>query len=468
VTPALDAARAALAGTLAWVVGGAVRDELLGRPSEDLDVAVAADPRTAARALARHAGGIAFELSGEFGAWRVLAGDRSWHVDVAALQGGSIEADLAQRDFTVNAMALPLGGGELLDPHGGRADLDARLLRMVSPAAFDDDPLRTLRLARFACEVGLEPEAATEAAARDHAAGIDEVAAERVFGELKRVVTADRVLDGLALMDRIGVTAHVLPELDRLRGVEQNRYHHLDVHDHTLAVLASAMEIERDPAAVLGDELGDPLREHLARPLADELTRAGGLRLGALLHDVAKPQTQARGEDGEVLGFPGHAEQGADAARDVLARLRASERLRAHVAALTRHHLRLGFLVHETPLDRRAIHRYLVRTAPVQVDVTLLSVADRLATRGHKGDESIARHLDVARLVLPSALGFDDETARAPLVRGDELAGALGIMPGPELGRLLAQIAEARFAGEVSTRDEAVALARRLSAPGAR
>jgi tRNA nucleotidyltransferase/poly(A) polymerase len=462
VTEALDAAREALAGRTAWVVGGAVRDELLGRPVADIDLVVGEDARAAARRLARRARGPAFELSGEFGAWRVIGPDRSWQVDVTPLQGGTLETDLARRDFTVNAMARPLAGGDLVDPHGGAADLAAGRLRMVSEAGFDDDPLRVLRLARFACELGLEPEAGTVAAATARAPRIAGVSAERVFAELKRIVAADRVLDGLALMERLTLTAHVLPELAGLRGVEQNRYHHLDVYDHTLAVLEQTVALQRDPAPALGDDLGGPLRAFLDRPLSDEITRGTALRLGALLHDVAKPQTQARNPDGSILGFPGHADQGADVSRAILTRLRASERLRAHVAGLARHHLRLGYLVHETPLDRRAIHRYLTRTSPVEVDVSLLSVADRLATRGRKADEAIGKHLDVARLVLPAALDYPAYAAQPALVRGDELAKAVGVRPGPALGELLAELAAARYAGEIVTRDEALALARRL------
>jgi poly(A) polymerase len=466
VTDALDAVRAALAGEPAWVVGGAVRDRLLGRPVADVDLAVDGDVRPLARRLARHTGGPAFELSDTFGGWRVIAPDRRWHVDLMPLQGGSLEEDLSRRDFTVNAMAERLDAGALVDPHHGADDLAARQLRMVSPAAFDDDPLRVLRLARFACELDLEPEPATVAAATTRAGRIATVAAERVFAELKRVVAADRVLEGLALMDRLGLTAHVLPELTAMRGVEQNRYHHLDVYDHTLAVLEETVALQRDPGAALGDTLAEPVRTFLARPLSDELTRGTALRFGALLHDAAKPETQTRDADGTILGFPGHAELGAERSRAALARLRASERLRAHVAALARHHLRLGFLVHEAPLDRRAIHRYLVATAPVEVDVSLLSVTDRLATRGRKADESIARHVEVARIVLPEALHFEAFRAQPPLVRGDVLAAELGLEPGPALGELLAQIAEARFAGEVATPEEALAFARRVSGRG--
>ncbi|MBI5104196.1 MAG: HD domain-containing protein [Solirubrobacterales bacterium] len=457
MSDALAAAREALAGARAWVVGGAVRDALLGRDVDDVDVVVDGDVAAAAKALGRHAGGPAFALSDTFGAWRVIGPDRRWQVDLMPVQGGGLHADLARRDFTVNAMAEPLAGGALEDPFHGREDLAARRLRMVTPIAFDDDPLRVLRLARFACELGFGTDPGTVEAARHAARAIADVAGERVFAELRRVVAADTALDGLALMDDLGLTAHVLPELAAMRGVAQNRYHHLDVHDHTLAVLEEAIRLEREPAAVLGDDaVGARVRAFLAEPFADGLTRGGALRFGALLHDVAKPETQARDEHGEVLGFPGHAELGACEAREVLARLRTSERLRAHVAALTRHHLGLGFLTHRAPLQRRDLFKYLMKTQPVPVDVSLLSIADRLATRGRKAQEAIERHLALARVVLPEALDFDPRAA--PLVRGDELAAALGVQPGRELGRLLLEVAEARFAGEVATRDEAVAL----------
>jgi putative nucleotidyltransferase with HDIG domain len=260
-------------------------------------------------------------------------------------------------------------------------------------------------------------------------------------------------------MDELGVGAAILPELDALHGVEQNVYHHRDVHGHTLEALEMTMALQADPGAYLGAEHADAVRAVLAEPLSDELDRGTALRFGALLHDAAKPATLGRREDGTPT-FKGHDAVGADLARDVLTRLRASERLKAHVAALTAHHLRLGFLVHERPLAPRALYRYLSRCAPVEVDVTLLSVADRLATRGRKAEPAIAAHLELAREVLPAALRWRADGPPEPLVRGDELAAELGVAPGPDLGRLLAEIEEARFAGEVATRSDAVALAR--------
>jgi putative nucleotidyltransferase with HDIG domain len=266
-------------------------------------------------------------------------------------------------------------------------------------------------------------------------------------------------------MDEIGLTAAILPELDALRGVEQNRYHHADVHRHTLEVLEQTVVLQADPGAVFGEQHEEALRALLAEPLADDLDRAVAMRLGALLHDAAKPDTLGHRADGSPT-FLGHDRAGAQLARDVLTRLRSSEKLKTHVAALVRHHLRLGFLVHERPLSRRALYGYLTTCEPVEVDVTLLSVADRLATRGRNAPEAIAKHVELAREILPEALAWRARGRREPLVRGDRVAAALEIRDGPQIGRLLAAIEEARFAGEVSTGDEALALAARLHEQG--
>lgn len=460
----LAIARAALSDVPAWLVGGAVRDRLLGRAeagSPDLDLAVGGDVEAAARTLARAARAAVFPLSEDFGAWRVVGRGGAWQADLSPLLGDTIEQDLAQRDFTVNAIAEPLAGGEPIDPTGGRADLAARRLRMVSAAAFAADPLRVLRLPRFACELGLAADEETVRAAAGHAPALAQVAGERVFAELKRIVAAPDPLAGIELMERVGALGAVLPELAALAGVEQSAYHHLDVYQHTLGVLAETVALERDPVAVFGEADGAAVAALLAEPLADELTRGTALRFGALMHDVAKPQTRGVTGEGRIT-FYGHDAAGAKTARAILARLHASERLRAHVAALTRHHLRLGFLVRERPLSPRAEYRYLKACEPVEVDVTLLSVADRLATRGRKADEAIAKHLQLARELIGPALAWRVHGSPAVPIRGDELADALAIARGPQLGALLAQLEEAVYAGEVHTREDAVEHARRL------
>jgi len=466
----VDVARDALAGTRAWLVGGAVRDRLLGRQTADVDVVVDGDPAQAARAVARAARRAAcFALSENFGSWRVVAREGAWQVDVEPLRGETIEDDLALRDFTVNAIAQPLAGGAPVDPLGGIDDLRAKRLRMSRAGAFAQDPLRVLRLVRLALELDLRPEADTLRAAGAHADALRDVSAERVFMELRRIVACPRARGGLEMMGALGATAAVLPELEALRGVEQNRFHHLDVYGHTLEVLDRAVELTTGALSGSG-ELRECIGEHrvavgalLAEPLADELTRGDALRWGALLHDAAKPLTRAvRPQDGRVT-FIGHDVRGAELARTVLERLRASERLRAHVSALVRHHLRLGFLVHDPqPLARRTLFAYLRTCSPVEVDVTLLSVADRLATRGDRAQESVRAHLTLAGEVLGEALRWREDGPPKPLLRGDELARGVAIATGPRVGELLEQLAAAQYAGEVSTRDQALAYARAL------
>jgi poly(A) polymerase len=443
----------------AWLVGGAVRDRLLGRATTDFDVAVAGSPRPVARALARAADAHRFALSEAFGAWRVIARDHSWQVDVTPLAGETIEEDLAQRDLTVNAIAQPLGEGELVDPFGGAADLEARRLRMVSAGAFERDPLRVMRVARLACELGFVADAASVSAAAANARGLAAVAPERVFMELKLIIASERAVNGVRLLSELGATGVVLPELEQLRGVAQSRFHHLDVYEHTLAVLDATIELERDPEAVFAQHAG-AVAAVLDEPLANELTRGQGIRFGALFHDIAKPLTRAVSDVGRVT-FLGHDAAGAEIAASALGRMRASERLAEFVGALARHHLRLGFLVHEAPLPRRSVYRYLKACSPVQVDVTVLSVADRLATRGAGSEEAIEKHIQLARQLMGEALAWNANPPRPP-VRGDELAKAAGIRPGPEIGRVLAELEEASFAGEISGREQALARGREL------
>ncbi|MGI8903481.1 MAG: hypothetical protein ACR2IP_07465 [Solirubrobacteraceae bacterium] len=457
----------ALAGIAprAWLVGGALRDRLLGRGTIDYDVALGGDARVehVARALARDAGGYPFRLSDEFGAWRVVSHQRGWQVDLLALGAETIKADLALRDLTVNAIAEPLAGGELIDPFGGLRDLAARRLRAVSPTAFARDPLRTIRLARLACELGFAVEPDTAALATSSAPELASVAPERIFAELGRIVSAEGALGGLAVMDALEVTDAVLPELARLRGVRLGDGD-LDLYEHARAVLAQTIELERDPEPALGS--GAPaVVALLARPLAGKLTRGQALRFGALLGEVGRPQTRRMSPEGKVTSA-GHDEAGAAVVRTVLRRLRAGQRLGEHVAALSAHHRRLGLLVDEMPVDRRAIYGYLRACSPVQVDVTLLSVADRLARRGSHSDsdaQAVARHLELARRLLGEALAWLSDPPRPP-VRGDELARALGIAPGPALGRLLAELEQAKFAGEVATREQVLQRARELLA----
>jgi poly(A) polymerase len=521
----LELLRTTLTGWRAWLVGGAVRDRALlaesgsiGAPAgrsprsraasgrrlppgaADLDVVVDGDPGEAARLLVRASTvprASAFALSDDFGGWRVVARGGAWQIDVERLRGGSLEEDLSLRDFTVNAMAEPLGGAgveqrELIDPLGGLEDLAAGRLRTAGPRALVEDPLRVLRLVRMAVELGLRATPETRREASANASGLGLVSPERVFMELRRILAAERASDGLELMAAVGAMQVVLPELEATRGVQQSRYHHRDVYGHTLEVLDQVIALTAacgrgaDPTsqqaepvagrfvARLQAPLADELVALLDEPLADGLTRGEALRWGALLHDIAKPLTREvqpdpRSVEDRRVTFVGHDRRGAELTEEVLGRLRASGRLQAHVAALVRHHLRLGFLVHRPqPLARRTVFAYLRACEPVEVDVTLLSVADRLATRGARAHESIEAHLRLAQTTLADALRWRSAGGPPPaLWRGDELARELHIPLGPRLGELLEELAAARYAGEIDTREQALEHARLVCAGAA-
>jgi putative nucleotidyltransferase with HDIG domain len=460
-SPLLRTARDALERHDPWVVGGTVRDLLTERPLEDLDLIVSGEAKTAARTLANAVGGHVFSLSERFGAWRVIAPDRSWQADLTPMRDGAIDADLALRDFTINAMAVPLVTGEPLhDPHGGREDLDKRLIRVVADSAYGDDPLRTLRMARLACELEFDVDSRTLELAAGNAAAIMRVAPERVFYEFRRLLVSDNVMRGIELMDAAGLVAMLLPELEEQKGVEQNPYHHLDVWGHTLAVLESLLEFERDPTAVFGDS-ADALMAELALPLADDLARGQALRLAALLHDIGKARTRRVNDEGRVL-FIGHDQLGAEMVETLCRRLRTSVELSDYLAAITRCHLYLGFLVHERPLSRRRVYHYMRACEPVELEVTVLTVADRLATRGERTrQEAVDAHLDLARELVGEGLDWRQSGPAEPLVRGDELIRELGLDAGPRVGETLELLREAQFAGEISSREEALDLARR-------
>ncbi len=446
----------------AWIVGGAVRDAALGKEIADLDLAVVGDAGAAARAIASGSAGHAFELSSEFGTWRVVEHGGGWQIDISAARGSGIEADLAERDFTVGAVAVPLGGGAPLDPFDGLGDLERGVLRAVGDRSFAADPLRLLRAARLAAELELQVDPATRALAIAEAGRAAEPAGERQLVELALILGGERPLLGLGLLDQLGITPVVLPELAALQEVEQGPNHHLDVHGHTIAVLERTLEVEADLDRFAGERAAE-IAALLDEPLADRISRRTALRFAAILHDIGKPAT--RGERGGFVTFIGHDSVGAEMVAALCRRLRTSRAFSDHLATMTREHLRLGFLVHEAPLPPRRVHEYLRATEPVSADVTLLTIADRLSARGSgpfATEEAIRAHLDLARSMLAAALDWRRDGPPPPLLRGDELVAEVGVSEGPEVGELLAELEAAQYAGEVGTREQALALARAL------
>jgi poly(A) polymerase/tRNA nucleotidyltransferase (CCA-adding enzyme) len=438
------------------LVGGAVRDALLGRPpAVDLDVALASGALATGRRMA-DALGVAFvPLDVERGAARVVA--PGYRVDVADFRAPTLAGDLAARDFTVNALAVPLrallrhGRAPIEDPLGGLADLAARRLRLAGPGVLADDPVRVLRAVRLAVVLGFRLTPATRAAVRRAAPTCTRVSPERVRDEVLALLAAPSTARALRMADRLGVLGAVFPEVEPMRRTSQPEPHRFDVLEHSLrAVDACDRLLSRLPTL---RPFGAELAAHVGEPLGGGISRRQILKLATLLHDVSKPETR-RAVRGRVRFFE-HDVIGAARARAIGERLRLPERAVAVLERLVRHHLRPMHLA-VSGLTPRARYRFFRDLGGETRDLLLLVLADTSGVRG----ESPLRLWGRVPLVSELLAGWEEqrETFRSePLLRGGDVMARFGLPPGPEVGRLLARAREAQDLGLVATRDEALA-----------
>ncbi|MCC7354125.1 MAG: HD domain-containing protein [Anaerolineae bacterium] len=471
----------------AWLVGGYVRDRLLGRASHDLDFVVPAGGLALARRVADRFGGAFYALDEERDTGRAILSDEDGHavvVDVARWRSGDLSADLAARDFTVNALAYDIvGHGGLTDATGGLADLEAGVLRAPVPTAFRADPIRLLRAARLEAQLGFVVEPGTLIWLRKDAPLIAWVAAERVRDELVRLLALPGAARQLARLDELNLLPIVFPELARCRGVVQSEPHYLDVYGHTLQTVfhtesllqalnllpAAGPEMAASPLSALPSALApfaERLQSHLAVETSAGRNRAQMLLWAALCHDWGKPLTRTVDDEARVH-FLTHDEKGAEIA---VARLRSlvfsTDEVRL-VSEIVRHHMRPSLLAREDVLTRRAIYRFFRDTGDVGPETLLLSLADRLGTYGpHLNRDAWEGRLGFVARMLAAYYEHPEVVAPPLLVSGDDLMFALGLVPGPLVGQLLAQVREAQAAGEVTTRDEVLAFARRAAYGG--
>ena len=439
-----DAAAPAVAASGgAWVVGGAVRDTLLHRLCDDIDLVVAGDAETFAHTLAGALDGAAFSFSERFSAWRIAC--QGGHVDVAPLRGASIVDDLRGRDFTINAIARPLGGPStaLVDPCGGLADLRARRLAPCAPASLQDDPVRVVRLARLRYELDLTLAAGLEEAARGASGGLAAMSGERLEHELSALLGLSAAGSAAQCLADLGALEVVLPEVAALRGVTQNPYHHLDVFDHTLEALSFLPQI----VAALGGERYLTPPDETGLPGAAPLSP---LAWAVLLHDIGKPASRRVDGDGRVTFFY-HDRIGEELVGVVCRRLHMSRRFERFLGDLVRQHLRLGFLVREMPLTTRSLVRFRHVVEPFVFEAIALSLADRMATRGQRTPpQSLARHFRIARDVFG-----DTPSPPRRLLGGDEIMALLNLPEGAAVGRALDVLQEEIDCGVVTTPQQA-------------
>lgn len=465
--------QALLAGAgQSYLVGGTVRDALLGRESHDLDFSVDAGALELGRRLADELGAGFCALDPRRGTARVVVEDASGertYVDIATLAGGAIESDVAERDFTLNALAVDLQDLRLVDYHGGLDDMRQRRLRLVSPLGIADDPIRAMRAVRLAAELGLSVEPATEAAVARDGAGLTQTSAERIRDEVVRILALPASAGPLGRLERLGLLAHFWPEAAALKGVTQTAPHRLDVWEHTLltvtrleqllALWRGAGDAEAGQLFAPLERFGPALRTHLDAPMADRRPRGLLLKLAALLHDVGKPGSRRVEESGRIR-FLGHETLGCELAFEMATRLRFSAAEAMLVRTIVQHHMRPLSLAQAGAVTALAAHRFFRDAGAAGADIALLALADARATA--PGPLLPAQAAPFAALVaavqrlLDYGLGADGPEAQPPLLSGRDLIEDCGLTAGPQIGRWLRLIRERQVSGELTTREEAL------------
>ena len=430
----------------AFLVGGSVRDLLLGRVPKDWDVALW-EPERVGRLLAKELKGAFVPLGEEFGIYRVVLDGEQ--IDLTRIEG-SIYDDLLKRDLTINSVAVSLNTWEIIDPFMGVRDLRGGIIRMTSEENLRADPLRMLRVFRFAYTLNFEIEYRTLLAVRANSHLIERVAPERILYELKHILASDRFHEAVGLMADTGLLFRIFPELEKLthplEGLET------DVWTHTLLALRRLN--------VALDTLEDgPFTYYLHR-LEAVRDREGRLAmvLGTMFHDVGKPATYKRDEKGEI-SFHGHDYVGSKIFRRVGRRLRMSNDLIDTVSLLVAEHMHPHLLA--TPdVTRRALFRYYRRTGKWAFPIILLAYADALATPLRA--EGVAGQLRLARKLENLLRDLEAEANKPPrLVTGHDIK-ALGLPPGPIYKKILNEIEELRAEGAIKTREEALQVLKEL------
>lgn len=446
------------------LVGGAVRDGLLGRglAVSDLDLAVPSGAVELGRDLADITGGTFVLLDEIRGTGRVVVEREGagYRIDCTDYRRAGLVEDLRARDFTVDAMAVDLkvlcrdGMAQVVDPLGGINDLTARIIRACGSTVLSDDPVRALRGIRLACILEARVEDGTARLMAGVAASLPQVAAERIREELFLLFALAAGSKGLRLADRLGLLEVLFPEIGPMRTTIQTELHQCDAWEHSLRTVEGMEELLRGTAGL--SPFDGSIRAHLGEEMEAGITRGTLLKFAALFHDVAKPQTKSM--EGGRVRFIGHDKLGAAMVRTMARRLRLSGRSIGVLERCVLHHLRPMHLALAGEITLRARYRFYRDLGEEVIDVLMLSLADASGTCGWPLPLVLAGEAGaLVRELLGGLVEDRRREATPPLVTGHDVMSAFGLAPGPAVGRLLALAREAQALGVVHTKEEALA-----------
>ena len=450
-----------------FLVGGILRDLILAREKEnpDFDFCLKSAAISFSRKLAKKIKAGFVILDKEHGAARLVKKikDKVYTLDFTDFRGATLEKDLLHRDFTINALALELEkvfGTDnpynlLIDPYGGRQDLEKKIIRIVNNKAFAEDPLRILRAFSFSCLLDFKIDKKTLKLAKLERHRLTKVSCERIRDELFKIFATPVAFDYLSQLDELKILEIIFPEIKKMRGVGQGPYHHLDVWQHTLETLR---EFENLTVELKNSQ---EIQDYLNEVISGERRRYALLKLATLLHDIGKPAA-LRHEDGKTI-FHGHERMGLGIAENIARRLKLSNDEINSLKIMVLWHLRPGYLADNEELTPRAKFRYFRDTGREAIGILLLSLADQRATKGPlTTDESRRRHEKLVSGLIKEYFRRKKEKKIPRLINGDDLMRKFKLGPSPLIGKILAEIEELQAIGKIKIKKQAFQVAKKF------
>lgn len=439
-------------GAKAYIVGGYIRDKILGVETFDIDYAILnTNTIQLAKAFASKVKGHFVLLDSINEIARVVMPDKKNFVDFAKCVGNTIQEDLSRRDFSINAMGCDIENEIVIDIFGGQKDLENKILRVFDEKNLTDDPLRVLRAYRFASKYNLAIEPKTQKMLQKHKGLLNQTktAKERIQIEFLKLLEGDKSAEILQKMKDNEFLYEIFAELKEQQTIPKNSHHHLDLINHSI-------ETVRQLESFIGTE-PKWVQEHIFQDFIPGISRLAFLKLATLLHDIGKPQTWEIEADTGRHRFIRHDEIGADFAKKILKKLKYSNNQTKYISKLIKHHIYPSHLL-RSEVTEKAILRMFRRLEDETIDVILLAKADRLSAKGEAiTDEIIQKNL-LGLMLLLEKYKAAKETIKPleKLLSGEEIMELLKIKQGKELGQIIKELKEAQLSGDVSTKQEAI------------
>ncbi len=435
-----------------YLVGGAVRDLLLGKDEIlDRDLIVAdEDARNFSLKIAEFFNAKFIPLDEENKIYRVVMEDKKNFLDITNPVEGSLDKDILRRDLSINTLAVDIRSGEFIDFAGGLSDIEQKILNGVREENFTDDPLRLLRIFRFHSVLGFEISTELMEIAKKYSYLIDKPARERVEYELMKLFAGEHAHSALLKMDDAGILNRIFPFVTELKQVPPNAHHHLDLFSHSIETVKQI--------GILYNQSSPKVKEHLNRVDFGGFSRIAHLRLACFMHDIGKFSTWTIEENTGRHRFIKHDDVGSKMCPSILKKLAFSNKQIEYIKFIIKNHMYATMVVSAPELSEKVMMRYIRKTGMNAIDAIMIAKADRLAAQGPEITPQIVKeNLTLLDNLLDFYLKKQKEIKPLPkLLDGNEVMKILKIKPSAKLGEIMDKLHEAQISGDILTKQEAI------------